>query len=88
MQLRRCYDVTLSRDEGNGSRYLVNASHHRPCWCIHRTSFLCLAGPVCAVAVAYCPLGKVLTYKNLIFSLNLQKFWRSEQYIQVQGDFS
>ena len=31
-----------------------------------------LAGPVCADRISNCPLDRVLTYKNLIYLLNLQ----------------
>ena len=34
--------------------------------------FLTFGGPVCADRISYCPLDRVLTYKNLIYLLNLQ----------------
>ena len=34
--------------------------------------FLAFGGPVCADQISYCPLDRVLTYKNLIYLLNLQ----------------
>ena len=34
--------------------------------------FLTFGGPVCADRISYCPLDRVLTYKNLICLLNLQ----------------
>ena len=34
--------------------------------------FLAFGGPVCADRISNCPLEKVLTYKNLIYLLNLQ----------------
>ena len=34
--------------------------------------FLTFGGPVCADWISYCPLDRVLTYKNLIYLLNLQ----------------
>ena len=34
--------------------------------------FLTFGGPVCADRIIYCPLDRVLTYKNLIYLLNLQ----------------
>ena len=34
--------------------------------------FLMFGGPVCADRISYCPLDRVLTYKNLIYLLNLQ----------------
>ena len=34
--------------------------------------FLMFGGPVCADRISYCSLDRVLTYKNLIYLLNLQ----------------
>ena len=34
--------------------------------------FLTFGGPVCVDRISYCPLDRVLTYKNLIYLLNLQ----------------
>ena len=34
--------------------------------------FLTFGGPVCADLISNCPLDRVLTYKNLIYLLNLQ----------------
>ena len=34
--------------------------------------FLTFSGPVCADRISNCPLDRVLTYKNLIYLLNLQ----------------
>ena len=34
--------------------------------------FLTFGGLVCADRISYCPLNRVLTYKNLIYLLNLQ----------------
>ena len=34
--------------------------------------FLAFGGLVCADRISYCPLDRVLTYKNLIYLLNLQ----------------
>ena len=34
--------------------------------------FLTFGGPVHADRISYCPLDRVLTYKNLIYLLNLQ----------------
>ena len=36
--------------------------------------FLTFGGPVCADRISNCPLDRVLTYKNLIYLLNLQFF--------------
>ena len=37
--------------------------------------FLTFGGPVRADRISYCPLDRVLTYKNLIYLLNLQIQW-------------
>ena len=34
--------------------------------------FLMFGGPVCTDRISNCPLDRVLTYKNLIYLLNLQ----------------
>ena len=34
--------------------------------------FLAFGGPVCIDLISNCPLDRVLTYKNLIYLLNLQ----------------
>ena len=34
--------------------------------------FLTFSGPVCTDRISNCPLDRVLTYKNLIYLLNLQ----------------
>ena len=39
--------------------------------------FLAFGGPVCTDRISNCPLDRVLTYKNLIYLLNLQ-FTRAE----------
>ena len=36
-------------------------------------------GPVCTDWISYCPLDRVLTYKNLIYLLNLQFYWAVTQ---------
>ena len=47
-------------------------------WGVHSTMdntgrlFLAFGGPVCADRISNCPLDRVLTYKNLIYLLNLQ----------------
>ena len=38
-------------------------------WGVHSTG-----GPVCADRISNCPLDRVLTYKNLIYLLNLQVY--------------
>ena len=37
-----------------------------------RRLFLTFGGPACADRISNCPLDRVLTYKNLIYLLNLQ----------------
>ena len=72
-QRKRCYDVTLSRQEGRTTRHLASAQH----WAGLAGGdtgrlFLTFGGPVRADRISYCPLDRVLTYKNLIYLLNLQ----------------
>ena len=47
--------------------------------------FLAFGGPVCADRISNCPLDRVLTYKNLIYLLNLQVA-KTEQNCQVKTD--
>ena len=72
-QRKRCYDVTLSRQEGSTTRHLASA-HHWAGLAGGDTGrlFLTFGGPVRADRISYCPLDRVLTYKNLIYLLNLQ----------------
>ena len=74
-QRKRCYDVTLSRQEGSTTRHLASA-HHWAGLAGGDTGrlFLTFGGPVRADRISYCPLDRVLTYKNLIYLLNLQIF--------------
>ena len=72
-QRKRCYDVTLSRQEGSTTRHLASVQH----WTGLAGGntgrlFLTFGGPVCTARISYCPLDRVLTYKNLIYLLNLQ----------------
>ena len=72
-QRKRCYDVTLSRQEGSTTRHLASAQY----WAGLAGGdtgrlFLTFGGPVRADRISYCPLDRVLTYKNLIYLLNLQ----------------
>ena len=54
----------------NGTGQLVRAL------CTHiRRLFLSFGGPVCADRISNCPFDRVLTYKNLIYLLNLQIVW-------------
>ena len=57
--------ATLRAHTGTGT--LVGAL------CTHiRQLFLSFGGPVCTDRISNCPLDRVLTYKNLIYLLNLQ----------------
>ena len=63
----------LSRQEGSTTRHLASAQY----WTGLAGGdtgrlFLTFGGPVCADRISYCPLDRVLTYKNLIYLLNLQ----------------
>ena len=54
-------------------RHLANAqSWDRPAGGNTGRLFLAFGGPVCADRISNCPLDRVLTYKNLIYLLNLQ----------------
>ena len=66
----------LSRQEGSTTRHLASAQH----WTGLAGGdtgrlFLTFGGPVCADRISYCPLDRVLTYKNLIYLLNLQFYF-------------
>ena len=63
----------LSRQEVNTMRHLANAQYwDRPAGGNTGRLFLAFGGPVCADRFSNCPLDRVLTYKNLIYLLNLQ----------------
>ena len=54
-------------------RHLASAQYwDRPAGGDTEHLFLAFGGPVCADRISNCPLDKVLTYKNLIYLLNLQ----------------
>ena len=54
-------------------RHLANAQYwDRPAGGNTGRLFLVFGGPVCANLISNCPLDRVLTYKNLIYLLNLQ----------------
>ena len=40
--------------------------------------FLTFGGPVCTDRISNCPLDRVLTYKNLIYLLNLQVYHNTQ----------
>ena len=85
-QRKRCYDVTLSRQEGSTTRHLASA-HHWAGLAGGDTGrlFLTFGGPVRADRISYCPLDRVLTYKNLIYLLNLQIYNNIYGLIKVTG---
>ena len=69
----------LSRQEVNTMRHLANAQYwDRPAGGNTGRLFLAFGGPVCADRFSNCPLDRVLTYKNLIYLLNLQFFMELE----------
>ena len=56
-------------------RHLANAQYwDRPAGGNTGRLFLAFGGPVCADRISNCPLDRVLTYKNLIYLLNLQVY--------------
>ena len=72
-QQKRCYDVRLSRQEGSrGAIWGVHSTTDRPAGGNTGRLFLTFGGLVCADRFSNCPLDRVLTYKNLIYLLNLQ----------------
>ena len=50
--------------------------------------FLAFGGPVCADQISNCPLDRVLTYKNLIYLLNLQIYLGLIYYISKNKNLS
>ena len=66
----------LSRQEVNTMRHLANAQYwDRPAGGNTGRLFLAFGGPVCADRFSNCSLDRVLTYKNLIYLLNLQIYY-------------
>ena len=54
-------------------RHLASAQYwDRPAGGDTGRLFLAFGGPVCTDRISNCPLDRVLTYKNLIYLLNLQ----------------
>ena len=72
-QRKRCYDVMLSIQERGSTHHLASALVLGPAgrW-KHRTSFSDVWRAGRADRNSICPLDRVLTYKNLIYLLNLQ----------------
>ena len=62
----------LDRKEVRGAIWGVHSTTDRPAGGNTGRLFLAFGGPVCADRLSYCPLDRVLTYKNLIYLLNLQ----------------
>ena len=74
----------LSRQEVNTMRHLANAQYwDRPAGGNTGRLFLAFGGPVCADRFSNCPLDRVLTYKNLIYLLNLQFYCNERIYIYI-----
>ena len=64
----------LDRKEVRGAIWGVHSTTDRPAGGNTGRLFLAFGGPVCADRISNCPLDRVLTYKNLIYLLNLQIF--------------
>ena len=64
----------LDRKEVRGAIWGVHSTTDRPAGGNTGRLFLAFGGPVCADRISNCPLDRVLTYKNLIYLLNLQFF--------------
>ena len=62
----------LDRKEVWGAIWGVHSTTDRPAGGNTGRLFLAFGGPVCADRISNCPLDRVLTYKNLIYLLNLQ----------------
>ena len=62
----------LDRKEVRGAIWGVHSTTDRPAGGKTGRLFLAFGGPVCADRISNCPLDRVLTYKNLIYLLNLQ----------------
>ena len=68
----------LDRKEVRGAIWGVHSTTDRPAGGNTGRLFLAFGGPVCADRISNCPLDRVLTYKNLIYLLNLQIWVMSE----------
>ena len=62
----------LSKQEGSTMHPLANAQWDRPAGGNTGGIFLSFDGLVCTDQISNCPLDRVLTYKTLIYLLNLQ----------------
>ena len=57
---KRCYDATLSRQEGSVMRHLANAQYwDRPAGGDTGRLFLAFGGTVCADRISNCPLDRM-----------------------------
>ena len=75
----------LDRKEVRGAIWGVHSSTDRPASGNTGRLFLAFGGPVCADRISNCPLDRVLTYKNLIYLLNLQ--FIAEHYYQPRQPY-
>ena len=62
----------LDRKEVRGAIWGVHSTTDRPASGNTGRLFLAFGGPVSADRISICPVDRVLTYKNLIYLLNLQ----------------
>ena len=74
----------LDRKEVRGAIWGVHSTTDRPAGGNTGRLFLAFGGPVCADRLSYCPLDRVLTYKNLIYLLNLQVVGTKLIYLLLQ----
>ena len=70
----------LDRKEVRGAIWGVHSTTDRPASGNTGRLFLAFGGPVCADRISNCPLDRVLTYKNLIYLLNLQFYYATIAY--------
>ena len=70
----------LDRMEVRGAIWGVHSTTDRPAGGNTGRLFLAFGGPVCADRISNCPLDRVLTYKNLIYLLNLQFYYATIAY--------
>ena len=70
----------LDRKEVRGAIWGVHSTTDRPAGGNTGRLFLAFGGPVCADRISNCPLDRVLTYKNLIYLLNLQFYCVNTSY--------
>ena len=78
----------LDRKEVRGPIWGVHSTMDRPAGGNTGRLFLAFGGPVCADRISNCPLDRVLTYKNLIYLLNLQICVFAEARLFQLKDFS